>query len=112
MALIDEIESRYSGRRTEIEVPEWGSSDGEPLVLYAKPYTIADERYLKRWVDKDSSEGYAEICVRKLEDFEGRPCFQAADRVTLVQRSDAHVVKRVAMLIMTSSPSVEEASGN
>lgn len=111
MGLIDHIQDLYEGRRTRIEVPEWGKG-GIPLTMFAKPYTIADEHRISRWMDKNDSEGFAAVVIMKAEDEDGARLFQGPERVHLVKRGDAEVVKRIAIAIMNSAPSIEEAEGN
>jgi hypothetical protein len=96
--------------RTRIEVPEWQETPCEG-VLYAKPYTIDDDRQLARYLDANDPAGFVEVVVRKAELQSGEPAFCKADKPMLARTADAAVIKRIAMQIM-ASVSVEEAEGN
>ena len=112
MSLLEDIRERYEGRRTEIPVPEWGGTEEDPLILYAKPFTLIDQQSIKRWIDKGQDEGFAGLCVRKLENEDGTPHFEKGDRPALMRIADAHILQRIGAAIINSSPTVEEASGN
>ncbi len=108
--LMDRILSRYSERLTRIVVPEWGDDDG-PMVLYAKPYTIQDDKHMTQFLRDDNPEGFVEVLVRKALDAEGHPVFSVEDKPRLRRAADASVIKRVAMEIMASI-TTEDAEKN
>jgi len=109
-ALIDRIRARHHDRLTRIEVPEWGEED-TPLVIYATPYTIADDKAIARFLRDDDPEGFLEIVIRKAMDGNGERLFSLEDRPVLKRTADAAVVKRVAMRIM-AGVTREEAEKN
>lgn len=107
--LMDRIGAAFEAR-TRVEVPEWGDETG-PAVIYAKPYTIHDDKRLARFVKEDNPEGFVEVIIGKAEDEAGEKLFTKIDKPALLRRAKAHVVKRVALLIMASE-TPEESEGN
>lgn len=107
---MDRIGAAFEAR-TRIEVPEWPDEDGEPTIIYAKPYTIQDDKHLARFVKDDDPTGFVEILVRKAEDEAGDRLFDKGDKPKLLRRGKAHIIKRVALQIMASE-TLEEAEGN
>ena len=109
-ALMERIGAAFEAR-TGIEVPEWPDEEGAPTVIYAKPYTIQDDKALARFIKDDDPTGFVEVLVRKAEDESGEPLFDKGDKPKLARRAKAHVLKRVALAIMASE-TLEEAEGN
>jgi hypothetical protein len=112
--ILDRIAARYHDDRTRIEIPEWGASPDEPLVAYARHFTVADERRVLGQAkgDADSPETWARIVFHYLRDEDGEPIFKGGDFHRFIRQADATVVKRVGMMIFTATPSVEDAEGN
>lgn len=114
MSLMDRISAAHEARgRLRIEVPEWAGEDGAPCVLYARPYTLADERAIMRDIKDDNPDGFASLVVRKLQYEDGTPAFSLADKPRLLRAADALLIKRLAAQIMAGPPhqprSLEEA---
>lgn len=110
---IEAVRARYTGLdRQRIEVPEWGGQDG-PFVLWAKPWTLEDERGITRAMRDDNPEGFAAVVLAKAEDEDGAPMFDArADKPVIMRIGEAHVLKRVAYQVMAGTADVETARGN
>lgn len=99
---LDVIAGRYTNARGRIEVPELGSSNDQPLVIFHKPYTLHDDRSMARYAKEDSPDGFAHIIVAKAEDEAGNKLFDPEDKPKLIRIAPALVLKRVAMQIIAS----------
>ena len=83
------------------DVPEWGESPDAPLVLFAKPVTMADKKLLSnRYKDGGLQEMYAHALILKATHADGRPAFSLADKRDLMTGSDPAVVERIAQQIL------------
>ncbi len=110
--LCDRLDARMAGANwIRIEIPEWADGD-DTFIAYSKPWTLADERRVARWIKDDSSEGFAAVVVNKLCTIDGDALFDTADRVRLMRNTEAHVLKRIAGEIMGSTIDQEEAAKN
>ena len=89
-----------------IEVPEWGDDNG-PLVIYAKPLTLAEMSKLQRYAQNNDVELMAYCLIHKALDEDMNKIFTISDKHTLMNQVDKDVLARVAGDIM-SSVSVEE----
>lgn len=94
-----------------IEVPEWGEP-GAPLVLFAKPVTMADKQLLhNRYKDGGMQEMYAHALVLKARNADGTPAFDLADKRELMRNADPAVVERIAQQILAVAD-LEDAAKN
>lgn len=84
-----------------IDVPEWGEGPGAPLVLLAKPITLADKKLLhNRYKDGGLQEMYVHALVLKATHADGKPAFDIADKRDLMHAADPDVVERIAQQIL------------
>lgn len=114
MPLIDNAVDHYkqlAGARRRIEVPEWGS-DGQPAILYATPFTLAQEQVIERKCKDDAHERAVEILIMKCTDEAGEKVFSRADKMKLMHEVASDVVCRIAKAIMGSSNVLEDMEGN
>lgn len=80
--------------------PEWAP---ELPAIYARPYTIADQRVLEPYIRDDNPEGWAEVIIRCALDDEGARLFQPrAVGAWLRTRERYSVVSRIAAWIMSN----------
>ena len=84
-----------------IDVPEWGEAPGTPLVLFAKPVTMADKKLLNnRYKDGGLQEMYVHALIVKATDANGKPAFDLGDKRDLMHTADPAVVERIAQQIL------------
>lgn len=111
--LIERLSARFNDAAlTPVEIPEWAEPGEETFTAYFEPWTLHDERSVKHFLDNENPDGWAAVVVKKLVDENRKPLFEKGDRVKLVRTCEAFVLKRVALEIMTSPVSVEDAAGN
>ena len=97
--------------RRAISVPEWGE-ESAPLVLYARPVTLADKKRLhNRYKDGGLQEMYVHALIDKAEDEAGKPAFTLDDKRSLMHAVDPNVVERIAAQIL-GAVSPEDAEKN
>lgn len=111
----DRLRTRFGNINVRVVVPEWRDvlpldSRDEPAI-YARPFTLADSQKLQRWIDENSPEGWAQVLLRKALNEEGDRLFDIADRKTLMQCCEAHILSRVAQSII-ASVDLDTAEGN
>lgn len=113
MPAIDQLKAHFSAQSVRvIEVPEWGDGSGQPLLIYAKPLTLADKQRLRRVAqDGGDIEVLAYTLIYKATDAEGKPLFTVADKHALMHQVDPDVLARVAAQI-TRPRSVDELEKN
>jgi hypothetical protein len=110
--LIDKLSERFSSAPLiKTEIPEWGDN-GDALTAYFSPWTLFDERAVRHFTADDNPEGFAAVVVSKLSDESGTRLFKAEDRKRIMRNCEAHTIKRVAMEIVGSTISIEDAAGN
>lgn len=114
MASVLERAKAHFGLRRSISVPEWRDADGNPTVLYWKPFSMAEQAKLKaarNAAEDDDTDGMLRIIIAKAEDVEGKKVFDIGDRPELRASVDALVLDRI-MAAMMSTVSLEEAVKN
>ena len=113
-SLIEQLSTRFSSaEKMTIEVPEWGmNGEGEPFKVYFSAWTLHDERSIKRFINDENPEGFAYVVVKKAQDINGKRLFDDGDVKRLMRNTEAHIIKRIAMEIIGSTISVEDAMGN
>jgi len=94
----------------EVEVPEWGTEE-EPLVIYFKPFTLAEQKRLYSMAKDDNMEMLAYTLILKALNKEGEKLFGMGDKMTLMNQVDPYVLARVVNSI-TASSAVEDHLGN
>lgn len=77
-----------------IEVPEWGDAPDRPLVIYAKPITMAEKARLLKIGDDRPEEFLLEAIIMLAVDEGGQRIFDLDDKA-LLRRSSADVVERI-----------------
>lgn len=112
MAAIDQLKAHFSAQSVRvIEVPEWGEANA-PLLIYAKPLTLADKQKLRRLaMEGGEMEVLAHTLIIKATDGEGQPLFTVADKHDLMHKVDPDVLARVASQI-TRPRSTDELQKN
>jgi len=81
----------------EIVVPEWADDEGNPFVMYVKPWTIQDQGKLQFAIKSgNEADAVVEVLVIKCLDANGDKVFQIGDKVDLRQNVDANVLARIA----------------
>ena len=98
--------------RRRIEVPEWGESPESPLVLFARPVTLADKKKLyNRLNDGGAQEMQAHILVMMAQTEDGKPAFTLEDKHALMNAVSPAVVERLAEQIL-KTVRLEDAEKN
>jgi hypothetical protein len=85
----------------KIEVPEWGD-EGQPLIIYAKPLTLAEMSRLQKYAKDNDVELMAHCIIQKALDENMEKIFDLGDKHDLMHHVDKDVLARVAGDIMTS----------
>jgi hypothetical protein len=112
MKAIERARSHFEAREIkQIEVPEWGDENGEPLKIFAKPLTLAETSKLYRMSKEDDLTMMAYVLIYKALDENGDKLFDVGDKQLLLNNVDREVLVRVAQEIM-ESPNVEEQKKN
>jgi hypothetical protein len=94
--------------RASLLVPEWGADQGRPLVLYWRPFTLADHARCFGSGEKADARALGQVVYHKAEDREGRRAFaELNDLHVLTYVADQMVVRRIATAIMRA-PSISE----
>ena len=109
------LRQRFGGLRVRVVVPQWkgiipDDSQGEPAI-YAKPFTLADQKAVQSWIDTNNPEGWAQVLIRKACDEEGSRLFGMGDRPVLLEHVESRLLTDVAEQLMAST-SLEGAMGN
>lgn len=110
------MRTRFSAQQLRIVVPEWkgiipDDSQGEPAV-YAKPFTLADEKHMRKWIDSSDNEGFLVLIVRKATDEGGEKLFDAQDKLIMRENCEHAVIQRLGMALLGDPDTVEDAEGN
>lgn len=93
------------------EVPEWGEP-GKPLVLFAKPVTLADKLlFNNRYKTGGVQEMYVTVLIKKAKREDGSAAFTLDDKHALMNSVSPEVVERLAEAILLTV-TVEEAAKN
>lgn len=109
MSALDQIKAHFSRQELRrIEVPEWGTEEGGPLVIFSKPMTLEEKQ---RLLNVGEREGrlmmLVETLVMKALNADGSRMFQIDAKKELKISADPDVLARVALEI-TRSLSPEE----
>jgi hypothetical protein len=84
----------------EIEVPEWGDEEGNPLLIYAKPLTLAEQSKIVKYAKDDEVSLMAYTLIFKGLDKEGNKLFDLNDKQDLMNNVDRLVLARISAEIM------------
>lgn len=110
MPLLEELMAHFGGARVRVDLP----GVGRPL--YARPWTLADEREAGGPGFYDRPDADLRLLLRKLEEEDGTPCFPAGNRTEalngLRRTLPKGLVRELAARIVAGVPSQEEAAGN
>lgn len=101
MSAIDNARAHFSRQAVRIiEVEEWPGDDGKPLVIYAKPLTLAEKQKLRNFAQQfGDMEILAQTLILKAEDAQGEKLFTIADKHALMHATDPDVLARVVVQI-------------
>ena len=107
MSVIDRVKEHFENKGiNKIEVAEWGE-EGKPLLIYAKPFTLAEKRNLFKNAKNDDLGVLVDAIVLKSLDSEGNKIFKLDDKKTLLNNADPDVIARVSTLLLNSVSSEE-----
>lgn len=111
--ILDRARLHFAGDEPRrIDVPEWGEAPDQPLVLFAKPVTMADKQLLhNRYKSGGLQEMYAHALVLKARNADGTPAFDLGDKRELMHHADPSVVERIAQQILAVAD-LEDAAKN
>ena len=108
MSVIDRVKDHFEAKGVKtIEVAEWGE-EGKPLVIYCKPFTLAEKRNLFKGDKQDDLVVLVDAIVLKARDGEGNKIFKLDDKKILLNNADPEVIARVATEMLNTVP-YEEA---
>jgi hypothetical protein len=108
MSVIDRVKEHFESKGiNKFEVAEWGE-EGKPLVIYSKPFTLAEKRNLFKGAKNDDLSVLVDAIVLKARDAEGNKIFKLDDKKVLLNNADPDVIARVAT-DMLNSLSYEDA---
>jgi hypothetical protein len=111
MSILDNAKAHFDAQEIKrIEVPEWGS-DGNPAVIMAEPFTLADRKTLAKFAKDDDMEFLVRLVIMKALDEDGKKLFDLSDKPVLMNKVDPAVLLRVANQISAAN-SIEDMSGN
>jgi hypothetical protein len=112
MSVLERAKAHFDQQEIiEIEIPEWEDEQGNPTVIYSKPFTLGDRKKLYKFAKEDDMEFLVRLVIMKALDQAGSPVFDIGDKITLMNSVDPKIITRIANA-MTSSKSVEEFEGN
>lgn len=111
MSILERAKAHFDSQEIKrIEVPEWGEN-GQPAVIMAEPFTLADRKTLAKFAKDDDMEFLVRLVIMKALDEDGNKLFDLSDKPVLMNKVDPAVLLRVANQISAAS-SVEDMSGN
>ena len=104
MSVIDRVKEHFESQGVKkIEVAEWGE-EGQPLVIYCSPFTLAEKRNLFKGAKSDDLGVLVDAIMLKAKDKDGNKIFKLDDKQTLLNNADPEVIARVAGEILNSVP--------
>jgi hypothetical protein len=108
MSVIDRVKDHFENQGVKkIEVAEWGE-EGKPLIIYSKPFTLAEKRNLFKGARNDDLAVLVDAIVLKAIDDQGNKIFKLDDKKTLLNNADPDIVATVATQ-MLNTVSFEDA---
>lgn len=110
--ILERAREHFKGLETrEIEVPEWGDSETEPLMIHATPVTLHERRRLTALNKGDDFGQMVDLVIMKACDPEGNQLFSKMDKQALLREVDGEVIGRVAAEILGADPADADAGG-
>ncbi len=101
MGLLDQIRAHSQPELVRtIEVPEWGASPADPLVIHYTMVTVGDMAEVQQAAPNNPSRQEAELVCLKSADAKGVKLFRRVDVLELLQTADPIVVHRIADAMM------------
>jgi hypothetical protein len=112
MSILDRAKAHFEKQEIiEITVPEWEDEQGNPTVIFSKPFTLGERKKLQKYAKEDDIEFLTRMVILKALDQAGNPVFDIGDKVTMMNSVDPKVITRIANE-MTITKSVEDFEGN
>jgi hypothetical protein len=106
--VIDRVKEHFEAQEVKkVNVAEWGE-EGQPLVIYSKPFTLAEKRNLFKGAKNDDLGVLVDAIMLKARDKDGNKVFKLDDKHTLLNNADPEVIARVATDILNTT-SIEDA---
>tara|TARA_R110000772_G_scaffold94907_1_gene193129 strand:+ start:1061 stop:1396 length:336 start_codon:yes stop_codon:yes gene_type:complete len=108
MSVIDRVKEHFESQGVKkIEVAEWGE-EGQPLVIYCSPFTLAEKRNLFKGARNDDLGVLVDAIMLKAKDKDGNKIFKLDDKHSLLNKADPDIIARVSTEMLNSA-SLEEA---
>ena len=108
MSVIDRVKEHFESQGVKkIEVAEWGE-EGQPLVIYCSPFTLAEKRNLFKGARTDDLGVLVDAVMLKAKDKDGNKVFNLDDIQVLLNKADPEIIARVATE-MLNTISIEDA---
>jgi hypothetical protein len=108
MSVIDRVKNHFESQEVKkVEVAEWGE-EGQPLVIYCSPFTLAEKRNLFKGARNDDLGVLVDVIMLKARDKDGNKMFKLEDKHTLLNKADPNVISRVSSEMLNAT-SLEEA---
>ena len=108
MSVIDRVKEHFESQGVKkIEVAEWGE-EGQPLVIYCSPFTLAEKRNLFKGARNDDLGVLVDAVMLKARDKDGNKIFKLDDKTSLLNKADPEIISRVATEMLNTIP-LEEA---
>tara|TARA_R110001592_G_scaffold53455_6_gene163896 strand:- start:273 stop:611 length:339 start_codon:yes stop_codon:yes gene_type:complete len=95
----------------KIEVPEWADEHGKPLVIYAKPLTLAETSKLYKMSKDDELTMMAYVLIYKALNEDLEKMFNLGDKSDLLNNVDREVLVDIATRIM-GQETIEDTKKN
>lgn len=112
MSILDRAKAHFDQQEIiEIKVPEWADENGEPTVIFSKPFTLAERKTLYKFAKEDDLEFMVRLVIMKSLDADGNRIFDLSEKPTFLNAVDPNVVIAIANK-MTSTQAIEDIEGN
>jgi len=104
MSVIDRVKEHFESQGVKtINVAEWGE-EGQPLVIYCSPFTLAEKRNLFKGARNDDLGVLVDAIMLKAKDKDGNKLFKLDDKQILLNKADPEVIARVATAMLATMP--------
>jgi len=108
MSIIDRVKEHFESQGVKtINVAEWGE-EGQPLVIYSSPFTLAEKRNLFKGARNDDLGVLVDAIMLKAKDKDGNKIFKLDDKQILLNKADPDVIARVSTEMLNTS-TIEDA---
>jgi len=102
MSVIDRVKEHFESQAVKkIVVAEWGE-EGQPLVIYCKPFTMAEKRNLFKGAKNDDLGVLVDAIMLKGRDKDGNKIFKLDDKHTLLNNADPEIIASVATQMLNT----------